>query len=369
MFRKMIKIETEMVETRELFMRLSATPGHTDPTQTRSLLISSSITLAIWIVAAASVDEKPAIQQLMIVLLAALATALLYALFRESDRRAQREIELADKQAKLKAANIDLEESKKRAEKANTAKSLFLANMSHELRTPLNAIIGFSEIIKKPARGPDGIKRYAEYAEDIFNAGQHLSALIGNILDISKIEAGRMGLDDEVFEIAELAEASISLLGQRVKQKSITLETDLRKYALRIRADGLKLRQALVNLLSNAVKFTPDGGRVTLRLEQASDGEFVISVSDSGIGMSPDEITTALEPFGQVDDGLAKHYQGTGIGLPLARRLVELHGGRLEIESIKNSGTTVRIRLPANRVVGRAEVAPVIAAASLCVPA
>src|SRR5579863_3598447 len=123
-----------MVETRELLMRLSATPGHTDPTQTRSLLISSSITLAIWIVAAVSVDEKPAIQQLMIVLLAGLATALLYALFRESDRRAQREIELADKKAKLEAANIDLEESKKRAEKANTAKSLFLANMSHELR-------------------------------------------------------------------------------------------------------------------------------------------------------------------------------------------------------------------------------------------
>jgi signal transduction histidine kinase len=135
-------------------MRFSAAPGHANPTQTTSLLVSSSITLAIWIVAAASVNEKPAVQQLMIVLLASLATALLYALFRESDRRAQREIELADKQAKLEAINIDLEESRRLAEQASTAKSLFLANMSHELRTPLNAIIGFSEVIRKvSARG------------------------------------------------------------------------------------------------------------------------------------------------------------------------------------------------------------------------
>ncbi|HEV2302363.1 MAG TPA: ATP-binding protein [Stellaceae bacterium] len=350
-------------------MRLSATPDRTYPTQTTGLLVAGSITLAIWIVAAVSVHEKPAVQQLMIVILASLATALLYALFRESDRRAQRELELADKQAKLEAANIDLQESKMRAEEASTAKSLFLANMSHELRTPLNAIIGFSEIIKKRARGPDGINRHAEYAEDIFTAGQHLSALIGNILDISKIEAGRMSLEDEVFEIADLAKACVSLLGQRARQNRITLETDFAKDALLIRGDGLKLRQALINLLSNAVKFTPAGGRVTLRLELASDGALVLSISDSGIGMSPDELTIALETFGQVDNALTKHYEGTGIGLPLAKRLVELHGGRLEIESIKNRGTTVRIRIPANRVVGRAAAAPMMNAASLCVPA
>ena len=350
-------------------MRLSTTSGHANSTQTTSFIVTCSITLAIWIVAAASVNEQPATQQLMIVILASLATALLYALLRESNRRAQREIELADKQEKLEAANIDLQESKKRAEEASTAKSRFLANMSHELRTPLNAIIGFSEIIKKQAKGPEGIKRYAEYAEDIFTAGQHLSALIGNILDISKIEAGRMRLDNEVFEIADLAKACISLLGKGIKKKSITLETDLPKDALLIRGDGLKLRQALINLLSNAVKFTPDGGRVTLRLELAPDGGLVISVSDSGIGMSPDDITIALEPFGQVDNALAKHYEGTGIGLPLAKRLVELHGGTLEIESVKNRGTTVRMRLPANRVVGHAQAAPLMNAAPLCVSA
>lgn len=338
-------------------MRFIAAPGRANPTQTTSFLVSSSITLAIWIVAAASVNERPAVQQLMIVLLASLATALLYALFRESERRAQREIELADKQAKLEAVNIDLEESRKLAEQASTAKSLFLANMSHELRTPLNAIIGFSEIIRKQTRGADGIKACAEYAEAISRSGQHLHALIGDILDISKIEAGRMNVDDELIEIADLARASITLLGQRVKQNRVALELDLPTDTLLIRGDELKLRQVLINLLSNAVKFTPDEGRVTLRFKLAPGGELVISVSDTGIGMSPDEITIALEPFGQVDSALAKRYEGTGIGLPLAKRLVELHGGMVAIESIRDVGTTVSIHLPAYRVVGRAEVA------------
>jgi signal transduction histidine kinase len=345
-------------------MLFGATPARANSMEMTSLLVGSSITLAMWIVVAISVHEQPAIQQLMIVLLAIIATALLFALLHESERRSQREIELADKRAKLEATNIDLEESRKRAEEASTAKSLFLANMSHELRTPLNAIIGFSEIIKKQARGPGGIKHCAEYAEDIFCSGQHLLALIGNILDISKIEAGRMSLDDELIEIADLAKASIALLGQRVKQDRITLATDLPKDALLIRGDELKLRQVLINLLSNAVKFTPDGGRVTLRFEPAPDGELVISVSDTGIGMSPAEITIALEPFGQVDNALAKHYEGTGIGLPLAQRLVGLHGGTLAIESVKGAGTTVRMHLPANRVVGRLAVAPVMDAVS-----
>jgi signal transduction histidine kinase len=338
-------------------MRLSATLSRTNPMQTTSFLVSSSITLAIWIVVTVSVNKQPAIQQLMIVLLASIATALLYALVRESNCRGQREIELADKQVKLEAINIELEESKKCAEQASKAKSLFLANMSHELKTPLNAIIGFSETIKNQAMSPAVMKNCAEYAEGILSSGHHLFELISNILDISKIEAGRMALDDELIEIASLAKASIALLGQRGKNKLITLETDLPEEAPLIRGDEPKLRQALINLLSNAIKFTPEGGRVTIRFELARNGEFIIAVADTGIGMSPDEITIALEPFEQVDNGLAKLYDGTGIGLPLAKRLIELHGGKLAVESVKGAGTTIRAYLPVNRVVRRVEVA------------
>jgi signal transduction histidine kinase len=338
-------------------MRLSATLSRTIPMQTTSFLVSSSITLAIWIVVTVSVNEQPAIQQLMIVLLASIATALLYALVHESECRGRREIELADKQATLEATNIELEESRKYAEQASTAKSLFLANMSHELKTPLNAIIGFSETIKNQAMNPAAMKNCAEYAEGIFSSGHHLFELIGNILDISKIEAGRMALDDELIEIADLTKASIALLGQRATHKRITLEADLPEGVPLIRGDELKLRKALINLLSNAIKFTPEGGRVSIRVEPARNGGLVIAVSDTGIGMSPDEITIALEPFGQVDNGLAKLYDGTGIGLPLAKRLVELHGGKLAVESVKDAGTTIRAYLPANRVVPRVEVA------------
>jgi signal transduction histidine kinase len=338
-------------------MRLSATLSRSTPMQTTSFLVSSSITLAIWIVVTVSVNEQPAIQQLMIVLLASIATALLCALVHESNCRGQREIELADKQAKLEVVNIELEESKKRAEQASTAKSLFLANMSHELKTPLNAIIGFSETIKNQATNPAAMKNCAEYAEGILSSGQHLFELIGNILDISKIEAGSMALDDELIEIADLAKASTALLDQRGTHKRITLETDIPEGAPLIRGDALKLRQVLINLLSNAIKFTPEGGRVSIRFELARDGELVIAVADTGIGMSPDEITIALEPFEQVDNGLTKLYDGTGIGLPLAKRLVELHGGKLAVESVKDAGTTIRAYLPANRIVRRVEVA------------
>ena len=344
-------------------MLFSATSRRTNPEQTTSLLIGGSITLAMWIVVIASVNEQPAIQQLMIVLLACVATALLCALIRESDCRAQREIELADKQATLEATNIELEESKRRVEEASMAKSLFLANVSHELLTPLNAIIGFAEIIKKQAKGPDALKSYAEYAQDIFSSGERLLKLIGDILDISKIEAGRMALDDELIEIAELVRASIALHDQRVEHDRIPIESDLSMEALLVRGDGLRLRQVLANLLSNAVKFTPDGGRVTIRFEVVPDGELVISVEDSGIGMSSDEIMIALEPFGQVDNTLVKGYEGTGIGLPLAKRLVELHGGTLAVESVKDAGTTIRIHLPANRVVRHVQDAPMMSAA------
>jgi signal transduction histidine kinase len=172
-----------------------------------------------------------------------------------------------------------------------------------------------------------------------------------------------MVLDEELIEISDLAKASVTFFRQRGGCDRITLETAVPNEAPLIRGDELKLRQVLNSLLSNAIKFSPEGGRVTVRFEFAPDGELVISVSDTGIGMSPDEITIALEPFTQVDSSFIKRYEGTGIGLPLAKRLVELHGGTLAIESVKEAGTTVRARLPANRVVRPAERAPMVNAA------
>jgi two-component system cell cycle sensor histidine kinase PleC len=354
-----------MIESHKLLMRFDAGPRRTSPVQTTSILVGGSIVLAIWIVVTASINgtQQTAVQQLMIVLLSGIATMLLCGLVSESRRRAQREIELAAEQAKLEATNLQLEESKGRAETASTAKSLFLANMGHELRTPLNAIIGFSAIIKKETvgQGPAAIQKCAEYADDIFDSGQRLLALIENILDISKIDAGKMSLDEEPIEIADLVNASVAhVLHQRGNHNLITLETNLPKEAPLFRGDKLKLSRVLINLLSNGIKFTPEGGRVAIRFELAPQGELVISVSDTGIGMSPDEITIALEPFAQVDNALDKHYEGTGIGLPLAKRLVELHGGTLAIESVKDVGTIVRTYLPADRVIGRAKVAPMM---------
>ena len=335
------------------------------PAQTASILVGSSVVFAIWIVVVVSINtpHQTATLQLMIVLLSGIATVLLCGLLSESHRRAQRELDLAAKQAKLEATNLQLEESRQQAEQASAAKSLFLANMSHELKTPLNAIIGFSEVIKNQTMGPAGAKNCAEYAEGILSSGHHLFELIGNVLDISKLEAGKMTLDEGVVEIAALVKTSVARLSQRGKDKRITLETDLLQEAPVIRGDELKLKQVLLNLLSNAIKFTPEKGCVTIRSELARNGDLAIVVSDTGIGMSPDEIAIALEPFGQVDNGLAKLYEGTGIGLPLAKRLVELHGGKLVIESVRDAGTTICVLLPADRLVAPREVARVMSPA------
>jgi len=293
--------------------------------------------------------------------LAAIAALLLNGLaiylMREIDRRVARDIELAEERNKLNVANIelqaannDLKESKERAEVANQAKSLFLANMSHELRTPLNAIIGFSQIIKDQTMGPVGKPVYADYAHDIFGAGEHLLEIITNLLDISKIEAGKTELSDEVIDPAEIVAASLAAVRVQADKKKITLAVHIPPRTPLIRGDALRLRQVLINLLANAVKFT-EAGQVTVSVACDSTRGLNFAVADSGIGMSPDEVAVALEPFGQVENAIIKKYEGTGLGLPLAQRLVELHGGRLQITSVKGVGTTINVQLPAERLV------------------
>ena len=249
-------------------------------------------------------------------------------------------------------AQRSLEHAKDQAETASRAKSEFLANMSHELRTPLNAILGFAEIIRERLLGPIA-DRYAEYANDIHSSGTHLLGIINDILDLSKVEAGRLELVEEIVDVRGIVKSVALLLRERVATAGLSLKVELPDALLLIRADQRKLKQVLMNLLSNAVKFTPSGGEITVRVCLPSELGLVLEVQDTGIGIAAEDIARALSPFGQVDSRLSRRYEGTGLGLPLARALVELHGGTLALCSTPGQGTTVRATLPADRLVER----------------
>jgi signal transduction histidine kinase len=234
------------------------------------------------------------------------------------------------------------------AETANRTKSDFLATMSHELRTPLNAIIGFSEVIKSGMFGPLSA-RYREYGNDIFNSGTHLLALINDILDLSKLEAGQFELHDEEVDLAASVRACLHLVEPQVQRSKIQISEGIDPDLPPLRADERRMRQILINLVSNAVKFTPEGGRVRITASRRNGG-LAIAIRDTGIGMTPEQIPQALAPFRQIDSKLSRKYEGTGLGLPLTKHLVELHGGTLSIESTINIGTTVTVFLPADRL-------------------
>ena len=239
----------------------------------------------------------------------------------------------------------DLRLAKEEAEAASRTKSEFLANMSHELRTPLNAIIGFSEIIATALFEPVAA-RYRDYARDINSSGLHLLKLINDVLDISKIEAGRLELHKEPVAAPALIEDCRRLVAERAASARVELTVAVASDLPPVAADALRLKQILLNVLANAVKFTPPGGRVAVSATLAPEGGVTFTVRDTGIGMHPEEIPLALEPFRQIETALNRRYEGTGLGLPLARRLTELHDGIFDIESAPGRGTTVAIRLP-----------------------
>lgn len=250
----------------------------------------------------------------------------------------RKEVELRERQAK------------ELAEAASRSKSELIANMSHELRTPLNAIIGFSDAIKQEIYGPLGNDKYEGYLDDIYSSGMHLLGIINDILDVSLIEAGTIQLNEDDIVISDVVDSAIRLINPRAAMGQVQVSSSIDSQIPHIYADQRRVKQVLTNLLGNAVKFTPEGGNVTVCARLNTDASLSILVNDTGIGMTESDVATALSTFGQVDSGHDRKYDGTGLGLPLTKGLIEMHGGTLDIQSEEGCGTSIAVTFPSERV-------------------
>lgn len=253
--------------------------------------------------------------------------------------------------------NAKLAATRTHAQLANQTASEFLSNMSHELRTPLNAILGFSEIVRNEMFGPLGNERYRGYMTDIHNSGQRLLDLVNDLLAIAKIEVGRVELAENVVDATDLVRHCASVARTQARTKHVMIEVDIPGGLPPLNADQRKLRQILGNLLANAVRFTPAGGRVRISAWCRPETGHVFQIADTGTGIALKDVPLALAPFGQVGSPLHEDQEGVGLGLPLAKALVELHAGSFDLQSEPGAGTTVTVRFPAERVVSVVEAA------------
>jgi signal transduction histidine kinase len=293
-----------------------------------------------------------------VITLLVLATALISSLVdqrlgahaeREAARLRVTVAELEETKTRLEQTSADLMRSLEAAAAGSQAKSQFLAAMSHELRTPLNAVIGFSQALNGGFYGELN-ERQKEYLGHVQSAGEHLLELVNDVLDLSKMDANRLDLDETALSAKEVIASATRLLLENAASAHVAVEQEIADDLPYLRADERRVRQILLNLLSNAIKFTPSGGSITLRAFETQAG-LAIAVTDTGIGIAAEDIPTALERFGQVDNRLARKFEGTGLGLPLCKRLMELHDGTLEITSVVGSGTTVTVTFPPARIV------------------
>ena len=258
---------------------------------------------------------------------------------------------LQDEITERRHAETTAQAAKERAERANAAKSEFLATMRHELRTPLNAILGFAEQLHLTAANALTASQL-RYIGIIQRSGNHLLNLINDILDMSRLDAGRLPLQIAPVPVADLVESTLAVVGSTIAQRDLRVHTEVADTLPPIEVDEQRMRQVLLNLMANAIKFTPDGGTVTVDARLGAPGTVTIAISDTGVGMTPEEIPRALEKFRQVDNSLTRRHEGTGLGLPLAKALMELHGGHLVIDSAPGLGTTVTLHIPVQCVCG-----------------
>ena len=265
-----------------------------------------------------------------------------------SRKRVETALQAARISAELAASSAT--EAMLAAQAANRAKSEFLANMSHELRTPLNAIMGFSQIIAEQTLGPIGTGKYLEYSRDINGSAQHLLDIINDILDLARIEAGKTELIEDPLDPQMLIPACIRVVSERAKLAGVTVEFDAENANFVFVGDERKMKQIVINLLSNAVKFTPVGGRIDVRWHVVEGRCCQLTICDTGIGIGPEDLVRVLQPFAQAESGLNRRYEGTGLGLPLTRGLVELHGGSFRLESQLGHGTKAIIEFPLKRI-------------------
>ena len=253
--------------------------------------------------------------------------------------------------AELEQAKANSDEARRRAEEANLAKSRFLATMSHELRTPLNAILGFSEVMKNEVFGAHATKHYRDYSADIHGSGEHLLNLINEILDLSRIEAGRYELNEEALQFPHIVAECRHMLNLRAKAKGQTVREFLDPTLPRLWGDERALRQIVLNILSNAIKFTPQGGEITIKVGWTSSGGQYLSVRDNGPGIPPEEIGVVMSSFGRGSLAIKTAEQGSGLGLPIVKGLIDLHNGGFQLKSRPREGTEVIVTFPATRVI------------------